>query len=73
MWNGMYVGPRLCSKPGGVGDMGLAAGRLQFLEAGACSGLVGRRASDTCTVYTLESACVKIVWQREFLLQEVKV
>jgi predicted aspartyl protease len=24
-------------------------------------------------VYALESACVKIVWQREFLLQEVKV
>jgi hypothetical protein len=24
-------------------------------------------------VYMLESACVKIVWQREFLLQEVKV
>jgi hypothetical protein len=27
----------------------------------------------TYTVYALESACVKIVWQREFLLQEVKV
>jgi hypothetical protein len=25
------------------------------------------------TLYALESACVKIVWQREFLLQEVKV
>jgi hypothetical protein len=24
------------------------------------------------TLYALESACVKIVWQREFLLQEVK-
>jgi hypothetical protein len=24
-------------------------------------------------VYALESACVKIVWQREFQLQEVKV
>jgi hypothetical protein len=25
------------------------------------------------TMYALESACVKIMWQREFLLQEVKV
>jgi hypothetical protein len=25
------------------------------------------------SVYVLESVCVKIVWQREFLLQEVKV
>jgi hypothetical protein len=28
--------------------MGLVAGRLQFLEAGTCGGLAGRRASGTC-------------------------
>jgi hypothetical protein len=44
----MKVGPRLCSKPGGVGDTGLAAGRLRFLEVDACGGLAGRLASGTC-------------------------
>jgi hypothetical protein len=29
--------------------------------------------SNVHTLYALESACVKIVWQREFQLQEVKV
>jgi hypothetical protein len=44
----MKAGPQLCSKPGGVGDTGLAAGRLRFLEADACGGLAGRLASGTC-------------------------
>jgi hypothetical protein len=48
MRNGIKAGPRLCSKPGGVGDTGLAAGRLRFLEFGACGGLAGRLASGTC-------------------------
>jgi hypothetical protein len=46
--NGMKAGPRLCSKPGGVGDTGLAAGRLRFLGVDACVGLAGRLASGTC-------------------------